>query len=238
MRAVVVRRHGGPDVLELIDLPIPEPGPGQVAIDVAYAGLNFAEVLRDGETVVVEAAAGGVGSTVGQVPRALGAGELIGVVGSEAKRSAAQGFGYDHVVLRDDLIEEIPRLTGGRGVDVVFDGVGRPRRRDLLDLLAPLGRLVAYGNASGQPEPDLPSGTLRTANKAFVGFSITALKVAVPQAVRELTMRVFELVERGAVDMAVANEFALDEVRKTAHELLGGGQSTGKLVLRVGPETA
>jgi NADPH2:quinone reductase len=117
MRAVVVRRHGGPDVLELIDLPIPESGPGQW-------------------------------------------------------------------------------ITGSRGVDVVLDGVEGPRRRDLLDLLAPLGRLVAYGNASGQPEPDLPSGTLRTTNKAFVGFSITALKVAVPQAVRELTMRAFELVLR------------------------------------------
>jgi NADPH2:quinone reductase len=325
MKAVVVRRYGGPEVLELADLPIPEPGAGQVSIDVRHAGLNFAEVLarqgaipaiappftpglevagtvrgvgpgvsglspgdhvcaltvtggyaevtlasaeatyllgaladrltpaqaaalptivptslavcelgrvREGETVMVQAAAGGVGSVVGQVARALGAGMVIGIVGNERKRPAAEGFGYDHVVMRDELAERVAELTGRRGVDVLLDGVGGPRRRDALELLAPLGRLVAYGNASGQPEPELPSGVLRTSNKAVVGFSITALKASTPRAVRELTRRAFELVERGAIELRVTREMSLDEVR-TAHDQLGGGESTGKLVLRV-----
>jgi NADPH2:quinone reductase len=325
MKGVVVRRHGEPEVLELEELPIPRPGPGQVAIDVSHAGVNFAEVMarrgaipaivppftpglevtgtvrevgtgvsglapgdrvsaltvtggyaqvalapaegtyllgelaerltsaqaaalptivptalavcelgrvREGETVMVEAAAGGVGSVVGQIARALGAGVLIGVVGSEDKRAAAEGFGYDHIVLRDGLGGRVADFTGARGVDVLLDGVGGSRRRTSLELLAPLGRLVAYGNASGEPEPELPSGLLRTSNRAVVGFSITALRASDPQRVRMLTERALELMKRGAVTIAVTREFALDQVR-TAHELLGGGQTTGKLVLQV-----
>jgi NADPH2:quinone reductase len=325
MKAVIVRRFGGPEVLEPAELPIPEPGAGQVAIDVTHAGLNFAEIMArrgavpaivppfipgleitgtvrsvgagvrglgpgdrvsaltvtggyaevalasadstyllgvladrltpaqaaalptivptslavcelgrvgDADTVIVQAAAGGVGSVVGQVARALGAGTVIGVVGSERKRAAAEGFGYDRVLLRDGLSAQVAEITSHKGVDVLLDGVGGSGRRDALGLLAPLGRLVAYGNASGEAEPELPSGALRTSNKAVLGFSITALKGSVPQAVRAVTLRAFELVERGAVEIVVTQEFALDQVRE-AHELLESGQSTGKLVLRV-----
>jgi NADPH2:quinone reductase len=188
--------------------------------------------VHNGDTVVVEAAAGGVGSVVGQVARNMGAGCLIGVVGSKAKQQVARSFGYDHVVLRAELAERVAEISDGRGVDVILDGVGGPARRDALALLAPLGRLVAYGNASGEPEPDLPSSMLRTSNRAVVGFSITALKASVPDVVRELSSRAFKLVDSGAVKIVVTREFELDDVR-AAHDLLSRGESTGKLVLHV-----
>lgn len=330
MRAVTVPRYGGPEVLEVGDVPTPEPGAGQVAIDVSHAGVNFAEVLArsgsipafsppfipglevagtvrnvgegvsefrpgqrvcaltvsggyasvavaaadatydterfadrlspaqlaalptivptalavcelgavgDGATVVVEAAAGGMGSVLGQTARALGAGMLIGVVGSEDKRGAAAGFGYDHVILREQLADELARLTDGKGADVILDGVGGPARRERLELLAPTGRLVAFGNASDQPEANLPSGLMRTTNRAVLGFSITALKAARPATVRELSCRAFELVESGGVEPAVTREFPLVQAR-AAHELLGSGQSTGKLVLVIEERSA
>jgi NADPH2:quinone reductase len=326
MKAVIVTRYGGPDVLEMQDVREPEPGPSQVAINVTYAGLNFAEVMaREGavpalkppfipglevtgtvhaigknvegfsrgdrvsaltvsggyaevalasarntyplarladrltgpeaaalptivptalaicelarigesDTVMVQAAAGGVGSVVGQVARALGAGTLIGVVGTDAKSEAAKSFGYDHVVLRNELAERVLEITHGRGADVILDSVGGARRRDALALLAPGGRLVAYGNASGEPEAELPSATLRTANQAVLGFSITALSASAPETVHELTNRALKLVEARAIQVFVSRTFHLDDVR-AAHELLGRGKSTGKLVLQIG----
>lgn len=325
MKAVIVPRYGGPDVLEVHEIKPPEPGPGQVTIDVSHAGVNFAEVLArggsipafsppftpglevagtvrsigedvadlapgqrvcaltvsggyaevalaaaevtyrvealsrrlsgaqlaalptilptalavcelggvgEGKAVVVEAAAGGMGSVLGQVARALGAGPLIGVVGSEHKRNAARAFGYDHVLLRSELQDKLPELGGERGIEVILDGVGGADRRKRLEMLAPLGRLVAYGNASGETEAELPSGLLRTTNRAVLGFSITALKAARPRTVRELSRRAFELLESGTVEVTVTREFPLEDAG-AAHELLGSGQSTGKLVLQV-----
>jgi NADPH2:quinone reductase len=325
MKAVIVTRYGGPDVLELQDVPEPEPGPSQVAIDVSHAGLNFAEVMArvgaiptltppfipglevtgivrsigkgvdgispgdnvsaltvtggyaevalasarntyrlgslanrltaaeaaalptivptalavcelarigESDTVMVQAAAGGVGSVVGQVARALGAGTLLGIVGTDAKTEAAKSFGYDHVVLRHELAERVREITNGKGADVILDSVGGARRRDALELLAPGGRLVVYGNASGEPEADLPSASLRTSNQSVLGFSITALSASAPETVRELTNRALKLVEARAIRVFVSHTFRLSDVR-TAHELLGRGKSTGKLVLEV-----
>lgn len=138
-------------------------------------------------------------------------------------------------MLRSQLSDKLAELSGGRGVEFILDGVGGESRRQGLEMFAPLGRLVAHGNASGEPEAELPSGLMRTTNRAVLGFSITALKAAQPEPVRELSRRAFELLDSGAVELAVTHEFPLEEAI-AAHELLGSGESTGKLVLRVGGE--
>ncbi|MEV1171205.1 zinc-binding dehydrogenase [Nonomuraea sp. NPDC049784] len=105
-------------------------------------GQPAAARIEPGESVLVHAAAGGVGSQLGQTARLLGAGRVVGSVGSPAKIETAQAFGYDEVVLREQ-IAEVGQF------DVVVDLVGGPARRSSLDLLAPMGRMVVMGNASG-----------------------------------------------------------------------------------------
>jgi NADPH2:quinone reductase len=325
MRAVVVPEYGPPSVLELREVTDPEPGPGQVAIDVSHAGVNFAEVMArtgavpalkppfvpglevsgrvrslgpdvdglavgdrvaaltvaggyaevaladaglvfaldgldgaitlaeaaamptivptalalcelarvgQGDTVCVQAAAGGVGSIVPQIARHLGATTLIGVVGSIDKREAAKSFGYDHVIERTELEGGVKDLTNGVGVDVLLDSVGGAQRAAAVELLSPLGRLVAFGNASGEQEAQIESAKLRTGNRSVIGFSITALKAASPAKVQQLIRRALQLVKDGHVRVKITHELALDEAAH-AHELLGAGSTTGKLVLRV-----
>ena len=100
--------------------------------------LVFDEVarIRGGETVLVHAAAGGVGSQLGQAARLLGAAAVVGSVGSAAKIDAVRAFGYDEVIVRDQLADRVAALTDGAGFDVIVDPVGGPTRRASLDALA------------------------------------------------------------------------------------------------------
>jgi NADPH2:quinone reductase len=110
--------------------------------------------LAVGETIVVHAAAGGTGLIVTQWAKYLGA-TVIATVGSDTKFEVARGAGADHVFRHDDagLVGAVRELTGGRGVDVVYDSIGRDTFTASLDCLRPRGLMVAYGNASGKPEP-------------------------------------------------------------------------------------
>ncbi len=248
MRAIVIPRFGEADVLEVWEVAVSQPGPGQVTIDVAFAGVNYAEVLfrrgvvadlslpfvpgievsghiraigegvtglrvgqpvaaltavhgggyaevvavpmkqvfpldslggsidlamfaaspsnvttaylvlstvahlAAGESVLVHAAAGGVGSVLGQMARSLGAGTVIGVVGSPEKVAPARALGYDHVLLRNQYVEAVREITAGEGVDIIVDQVGGPVRNESLDLLRPLGRHVVMSNASNEED--------------------------------------------------------------------------------------
>lgn len=276
MQAVSITEFGGPEALVPVEKPEPRPGPREVSLDVAYAGVNYAEVLfrrgvvpgltmpftpgieasgrvrelgegvKDlrvgqrvaaltivggggyaeaavvpaplvvplpegvpldagaafpsnattaymvlcevahlarGETVVVHAAAGGVGSALGQTARALGAGSVIGVVGSPDKIGYAKGLGYDHVVLSDGFGAAVAGLTKDRGADVVVDQVGGAVRRPSLDLLRPCGRLVVMGNAGGGGDVTLSPLELWFASKAVLGFNLQLLSAKDPERV-------------------------------------------------------
>jgi NADPH:quinone reductase len=188
--------------------------------------------LRAGETVLVHGAAGGVGSLVGQLVAIRGAALALGTVGSEAKVAYARGCGYTDVVLRDGFVEAVGERTEGRGVDVVLDPIGGDVRAHSMDVLAPLGRLVAFGNASATPETVPEGASLRTANRGVLGFSMGSLVRSEPHRVRAVMGRALTLVADGTLHLDVAEVHDLADATD-AHTRLESKATQGKLVLRV-----
>jgi NADPH2:quinone reductase len=323
MRVIIFEQLGGPDVLKVVEAPEPAPGPGEVTIDVAYAGVNFADIkarsdgyrveslpfrpglevsglvravgegvtdfapgqevaaflngggyaevalapatavfaipaglslrtgatlpsvlptayallhevgrLREGDAVLVQGAAGGVGTAAGQLARMGGASAVYGVVSSLDKAEHALKSGYDQVFEAATFDADVRAATGGRGVDIALDPVGGETFRRTLGVLARFGRLVSFGNAGGEepwrigPDETYPRGI------SVAGFSILGMAAADPQRLREIAHRAFAAVADGEVELPVSAEFALADAAG-AHRLLESRTSTGKLLLRV-----
>ncbi|OIJ66767.1 quinone oxidoreductase family protein [Streptomyces mangrovisoli] len=326
MRAVEFQEYGGPEVLKVVEAPVPAPGPGQVSVDVAWTGVNFADLkaraegyrvpelpfvpglevsgrvralgagvtgpavgqevaalvqsgayadvvvadaatvfplpdgvdlrtgatlpsvlptayalvhtvgrLQPGETVLVQSAAGGVGTAVGQLARAAGASAVYGVVSSAAKAAHARAHGYDEV-FTGDFGQAVREATGGRGVDLALDPVGGATLRASLASLARWGRLVSYGNASGEAAWTVGQPELYPLALSVAGFSILNLAQSDPTALRELTDRAFAKALDGTVTLPVTAEFPLEEASE-AHRLMDTRTTTGKLLLRVNTPT-
>ncbi|MEV0472030.1 quinone oxidoreductase family protein [Streptomyces prunicolor] len=323
MRAVEIQEYGGPEVLKVVETEVPRPGPGQVSVDVAYTGVNFADLkargegyrvpslpfvpglevsgrvrevgegveglavgqevaaltvggayaevvvtdattvfplpegvdlrtaatlptvlptayalvhtvgrLQPGETLLVQGAAGGIGTVVGQLARAAGAGSVYGVVSSAAKAEFARGYGYDEVFV-GEFEAPVRTATAGRGVDLALDPVGGDTLRRSLASLATYGRLVSFGNASSAEPWQVGQPELYPGARSVSGFSILTLAQNDPAALRALTKRAFATVVDGTVSLPVTAEFGLSEAAE-AHRVMGARRSTGKLLLRVG----
>ncbi|GAA5003102.1 quinone oxidoreductase family protein [Streptomyces siamensis] len=322
MRAVEFEEYGGPEVLRVVETQVPEPGPGQVSIDVAYTGVNFADLkarsegyrvpglpfvpglevsgriravgagvegltvgqevaalteggayadvtvadavtvfplpagvdlrtgatlptvlptayallhtvgrLQPGETVLVQGAAGGVGTVLGQLAKAAGAGTVYGVVSAAAKAEYAAEQGYDEVFV-GSFTDEVRAATDGRGVDLALDPVGGDTLRGSLASLAPFGRLVSYGNAGGAEPWTVGQPELYPTGLSVAGFSILGLARTAPAALREIAQKAFRTVVDGTVSLPVTAEFPLKDAPE-AHRLMGSRTSTGKLLLTV-----
>jgi NADPH2:quinone reductase len=317
VRAVGFDVNGGPEVLRPVELPVPEPGPGQVLIRVAYAGVNHGEMqhrlgdlgepdgiavpglevsgevaelgpgvtglscgdpvaaylpdgggyaqyavapadfaypldgisvrdgggaaltlttaygvlagaarLAPGDTVLIHAAAGGVGSAAAQIARALGAAAVHGTVSSAAKADYAKRFGYDAVHLRDGFAAHISE------VDVVLDPIGGPVRQASLSVLAPFGRLAAYGEAARRPDLTLPVAAFRRHNRSLSGYDIADLASRAPTLVRSHALSALSLLASGAIRLDITTELPLAAAAE-AHETLQAGLNVGKTLLRV-----
>ncbi len=325
MRAINATRPGGPEVLSVVDTPDPQPGEGEVLVDVAASGVNFIDTyrrsgvypmdfphvpgsegagtvsavgegvtdlavgdrvawaeapgsyaervvlaaeralpvpdtldletaaalplqgmtahyllastfpVRAGHTVLVTAAAGGVGLLLTQLATARGA-RVIGTVGSPEKESLARRAGAAEVIRyaeMDDISTELPQavrdLTGGAGVDVVYDGVGKATFDASLASIRPRGMLVLFGGASGQVPPfDLQR--LNAAGSLFVTRPTLAHYTADRE---ELTWRageIFGAAASGSLEVRVGARFSLDEAAQ-AHRALEGRETTGKVIL-------
>ncbi len=217
----------------LISLPgdIPE----ETAAAVMLKGLTASMVIhrchrpRNGETVLIHAAASGVGSLLAQWSKHLGA-TVIGTVGSRDKAQFALAHGCDHAVLyrEEDFVAAVQRLAP-RGVDAVFDGVGRDTFQPSLDVVRPFGLLVNYGNASGHPEPlDLlllaKKGSLAVMRPAF------STHIGDPEDRRRYSAELFDLVGRGILKVAISRRYALADAAQ-AHRDLERGAFAGSAVL-------
>ncbi|MFF3460879.1 zinc-binding alcohol dehydrogenase family protein [Streptomyces sp. NPDC002619] len=322
MRAVEFQEYGGPEVLKVVETEVPEPGPGQVSVDVAYTGVNFADLkarsegyrvpglpfvpglevsgrvravgdgvegltvgqevvalteggayadvvvadattafpvpsgvdlrtaatlptvlptayalvhsvgrLQPGETLLVQGAAGGVGTVVGQLARAAGAGAVYGVVSSAPKAAYAREHGYDEVFV-GAFQEPVREATGGRGVDLALDPVGGETLRASLASLAVFGRLVSFGNASSAAPWSVGQPELYPLGISVAGFSILTLAKTAPDRLRALSERAFATAVDGTVSLPVTAEFTLEEAAE-AHRLMGARTSTGKLLIRL-----
>jgi NADPH2:quinone reductase len=319
MRAVQITRFGGPEVLDVVDLPDPVPGPGQRLYEVSAAGVNFADThqiensylaqqqlplipgaefvgtpvgggqrvvglldgggyaervvahdaltwpvpdgvsdeqalsvvlqgstawhllrtsahLAEGETVVVIAGAGGVGSLAVQLARRWGAGRVIATASSPEKRALAEELGA-HATVDPALASDGPEpftgalreANGGKPVDIVLEMTGGNVFTGALSALAPFGRLVTYGMAARQETPSVPPGALMQKSRAVIGFWL-AHCMARPQMMDAAMNELLPMVAAGELNPVVGGRYPMAAVRE-AHEDLLARRSTGKLVL-------
>ncbi len=186
--------------------------------------------VKKGDTILVHAAAGGVGLILCQWGKYLGA-TVIGTVGSEAKAAIAKKAGCKHVIVaeREIVSKRVREITKGKGVPVVYDGVGKETFMDSLDCLAPLGVMASFGNASGAVPP-VNIGILAAKGSLFLTRptlgSYTATRADLEAAARDL----FAVVKKGAVKIAINQSYPLRDAAQ-AHRDLEGRKTTGSTVL-------
>jgi NADPH2:quinone reductase len=186
--------------------------------------------LASGMSCLVHAAAGGVGLLLVQMAKRRGA-HVIGTVSTEAKAALAREAGADHVILytQEDFLAEVKRLTNGRGVDVVYDGVGKDTAMKSLDCLAPRGMMVFYGNASG-PAPAIDPLLLSQKGSLFLTRPMLFHHIADRQSLEARAGDVLTAIAQGQLKVRIDQAFPLAEAA-LAHRRLEGRQSTGKLLL-------
>jgi NADPH2:quinone reductase len=184
--------------------------------------------------VLVQSAAGGVGTAVGQIARLAGAGKVYGVVSHPDKAKYALAYGYDEVFVGDDFDRQLADATGGRGVDLVLDPVGGDTWQRGVASLARYGRAVAFGNASNAAPWSTVFADLAPKALSVSAFSILGLAAADPQSLREVTNAAFALASAEGVRLPVTAEFPLADAAD-AHRLVESRASTGKLLLTVNP---
>ncbi len=310
MRAIYFERNGGPEVLELQELPAPTPGDGEVLVEVEAVGVNYRDVYErkgdgygssapaiigvegagriagsgervawahvdgsyaeqiaapraklvpvpdgvscevaaaallqgmtahylacdsypvgDGDWVLVHAAAGGVGLLLTQIAKSRG-GRVIATTSTSEKAELARGAGADEVIGYEGFAERTLQITGGEGVKAVYDGVGKTTFLDGLKALAPTGRMILYGAASGQPDP-LPISVLAPAGSLYVQRPTLMTYTRTPEMLEERARALFELIDSGALDVRIGARYPLEHARQ-AHEDLEARKTTGKLLL-------
>ena len=187
--------------------------------------------LQEGESVVVHAGAGGVGSLAIQLAKAWGAGRVIATASSVAKRDLATELGADATVDADaaDMTEALREANGGQRVDIVLDMTGGRITDQSLAALAPFGRLAFYGMANRQPPTPIAPAALLAHSTTVAGMWLPhAFRVPglMPQAMSEL----YALVSKGALRVVAGGEYPLSQARR-AHEDMRARRTSGKLVL-------
>ncbi|MFO0762059.1 MAG: quinone oxidoreductase [Byssovorax sp.] len=216
------------------------PVPDEVDLKTAAAAMlqgmtahylcNTTYPLRAGDTCLVHAAAGGVGLLLCQMAKKLGA-RVIGTVSTEEKAELARGAGADEVILytKTDFTTEARKLTEGRGVNVVYDSVGKDTWQGSLDCLSPRGMMVLYGQSSGAVPPFDPQ---LLAHKGSLFFTRPSLKdyVATRDELLARAGDVLGAVRRGTLNVAIGGTYALADAAQ-AHQDLASRKTTGKLIL-------
>ncbi|MBV8185698.1 MAG: SRPBCC family protein [Alphaproteobacteria bacterium] len=207
----------------------------ETAAAVLFKGLTAeylvhrVHTVRAGETILVHAAAGGVGTFLCQWAKHLGA-RVIGTVSSEEKARIARENGCDLPIVSTDyrFAEAIKAATGGRGVDVVYDGLGRLAERENYDALAPTGHWVAYGHASGALPPLDPA--LQSAKSLRVSRPVLFHYTDDPARLRAMATNVFAMLERGVLKVTLRHRYPLSAAA-FALQALQSRQTIGPLVL-------
>jgi NADPH2:quinone reductase len=320
MKAIQVQKTGGPEVLTLVDLPVPQPKPNEAVIKISAAGVNFIDVyfregrypapppfvdgqeaagtvsavgsdvkslkvgdrvaytgvlgayaehaavpadrlvkvpagisdqqaaaamlqgmtahyllyssypLKKGETALIHAAAGGMGLLLVQMAKNIGA-HVIGTVGSDEKAKLAREAGADDVInySKQDFEAETKRLTGGKGVHVVYDGVGKSTFDKDFEILRPRGYLVLFGGASG-PVP--PFDPMKLTQKGSLTFTRPSLGhfIATREELEQRSSDVLGWIAAGKVKLRIGHTYKLEDAAQ-AHRDLEARKTTGKLLL-------
>ena len=198
----------------------------------AWHLLRTSAQLREGESVVVHAAAGGVGTLAIQLAKRFGAGRVIAIASSDEKRELASRLGADAVVDSggDDLTAATREANGGDRVDVILEMIGGEVFTQSLKALAPFGRLVHFGQAARGGTPDVNPGELMGRSQGVLGFWLVHM-MRKPDLMSQAMEDMFAAVERGDLEVVVGGEYPLEDARQ-AHEDLRARRTTGKLLLR------
>ena len=185
--------------------------------------------VKKGDTILVHAAAGGVGLILVQWAKHIGA-TVIGTVGSADKAKLAKAHGCDHVILyrETDFVAEVKKITAGKGVPVVYDGVGKDTFMPSLDCLAPRGFMVSFGNASGAVPP-FSILTLSQKGSLYVTRPTLATHIATRADLVTTANELFDVVKSGAVKIEVNQTYALKDAAQ-AHRDLESRKTTGSTV--------
>ena len=217
-------------------VPIPEGISDHTAAAVMLKGMTAQYLIRRtypvkaGETVLFYAAAGGVGLIACQWIKALGA-IVIGTVGSDEKAAVARAHGCDHVIVstREDIAKRVREITGGAGVPVVYDSVGKDTFQTSLDCLKPLGLMVSFGNASGKVTPfDL--GVLAQKGSLYLTRPTLATYTATRMDLESTARDVFDVIRNGMVKVEVRHTYPLVEAARV-HRELEGRRTVGSVVM-------
>ena len=215
---------------------IPDSIADETAAAMMLKGMTTQYLLRQtyavqpGDTILIHAAAGGVGLIAGQWAKHLGA-TVIGTAGSEEKAALAKAHGYDHVILyrQENIAERVKEITGGKGVPVVYDGVGKDTFEASLDSLQLRGLLVSFGNASG-PVTGVNIGILAAKGSLYVTRPTLASYTASRADLESCANDLIDVVGKGAVKIEVNQRFPLTQAAD-AHRALEGRQTTGSTIL-------
>jgi len=217
---------------------LPDDISSEQAAGMMLQGMTAQMLLRSvfpvakGDTILIHAAAGGVGLIMCQWAKALGA-TVIGTVGTKEKAELARAHGCDHPVVysKQDFVSEVQRITGGEKLPVVYDSVGRDTFLRSMDCLKPRGLMVSFGQSSGTVEPFSPNllaqkGSLYLTRPTL--FTYTASREQLEQSAAEL----FEIVLSGKVKIEVQQRFALKDAAD-AHRQLEARKTTGSTILTI-----
>ena len=186
--------------------------------------------VQKGQHVLMHAAAGGVGLLAGQWGRHLGA-HMIGVVAGPEKAELARANGYEHVIdrLTEDVAERVKAITGGAGVPVVFDSVGKNSFDQSLNSLSPRGYFVSFGTTTGAPPP-VAAATLQKMGSLYFTRPTLVTYTASTADLRASAAAVFELCAQGVLKVSIHQRYALTETAK-GHADLAAGRTRGSSVI-------
>lgn len=210
----------------------PESAGVLVTVPLALNVVERAARIRVGETVLLHAASGGVGSIVGQLIKQIDGTRLFGTVSDRSKAPYAYAHGYDELLTYENFDKEVMKFTHSRGVDVVLDPVGGEVQQRSLEIVAPFGRIVSYSNISRSPQ-NLPSALwFRSKCIGFVGISNGSLSEHSPAILAESLRRSVDLVQGGAIKIDVTEVFPLSQASK-AHQIFESRSAVGKFILAI-----
>ncbi|MFL6694552.1 MAG: quinone oxidoreductase family protein, partial [Ramlibacter sp.] len=186
--------------------------------------------LNPGDFVLFHAAAGGVGLIACQWAKAMGL-QLIGTAGSDAKCQLAKELGAAHVInyAKEDFVARVKDITGGKGVKVVYDSVGKDTWDKSLDCLRPLGLMASFGNASG-PVPPFAPGILGNKGSLYVTRQTLFTHMATRESTQEMADDLFGVVTSGKVKIRIDQRYPLEQVQQ-AHRDLEARKTTGCTIL-------
>lgn len=199
----------------------------------AYNVIRRMARLEQGETILIHAAAGGIGSTAIQLAKLFGASKIIGTVGSDEKIERAKSFGADEVInyRSTDFVEKVNELTAGKGVDVILDTIAGENFERSLNCLAPFGRIVSFGHANDGSVPGIAkTDQLHSSCRSVIGYSTGTYRKNRPEFLREGAEKITEYLLHKNLEIVISKSFALADAAD-AHAHIESRTSIGKVLL-------